>query len=50
MQRDTVVTTGGHNWYLDKNGQPQVTPAHPLDVPVVRQAPALPNGCEVTSP
>ena len=49
MQRDTVVTTGGHDWYLDKNGQLQVTPAHPLDVPVVRQAPALPNGCEVTA-
>ena len=49
MKQNTVVTTGGHDWYLDKNGQLQVTPAHPLDVPVVRQAPALPNGCEVTA-
>ncbi len=49
MQVDTVITTGGREWYVDYNGQLQVTPAHPLDVPVVRQAPALPNGCEVTA-
>lgn len=49
MQKNCTVTTGGRKWYLDADGKLEVSPAHPLDVPVVKQAPALPNGCEITA-
>lgn len=49
MQKNCTVTTGGRSWYLDVDGKLEVSPAHPLDVPVVKQAPALPNGCEITA-
>ncbi len=49
MQKNCTVTTGGRKWYLDGGGRLVVSPDHPLDVPVVKQAPALPNGCEITA-
>lgn len=49
MQKSCTVTTGGRKWYLDAYGRLEVSPDHPLDVPVVKQAPALPNGCEITA-
>lgn len=49
MQAGTTVTINGRKWYFDQYGRLSVTPDHPIDVPFVKQAPALPNGCEITA-
>ena len=49
MQANTTLTIKGRKWYFDQYGRLSVTSEHPIDVPVVLQAPALPNGCEITA-
>ena len=49
MQAGKTVTINGRKWYFDQYGRLSVTSDHPIDVPVVLQAPALPNGCEITA-
>ena len=48
MQTGTL-TLSGRKWYFDGSGRLTVDNDHPIDVPLVLQAPALPNGCEITA-